>query len=127
MGTTTKPKPRTPAPRPRLSREELAQAALAFLDTHGLEGLSMRRLAAALDVGTMTLYGYFRSKDELLDAAVDAAVADIRPAPPNAGPWQHRLRATMRRTRDTLSRHPALVQLRVQLPVLRPEALRFCE
>jgi AcrR family transcriptional regulator len=104
----------------------VAQAALDFLDQHGLEALSMRRLATELGVGTMTLYGYFRSKDELLDAVVDTAVAG-RVSPHLEGSWQDRLRQLMRATRSGLGRHPALVKLRVQRPVLRPEALRFCE
>jgi AcrR family transcriptional regulator len=127
VSTQVKPKPSpAPAPRNRLSREEVASSALAYLDRHGLDGLSMRRLAGELGVGTMTLYGYFRSKDELLDAVVDAAVAD-RPAAPLEGDWPDRLRRLMGDTREALGRHPALVQLRVQRPVLRPEALRFCE
>jgi AcrR family transcriptional regulator len=113
-------------PRTRLSRDEIARAALGFLDHNGLEALSMRRLAAEMGVGTMTLYGHFRSKDELLDAAVDMAVADA-PPPALAGDWRDRLRQLMSATRAALERHPALVKLRVQRPVLRPEALRFCE
>ena len=52
-----------PAPRPArsLSREEVAGAALELVDEVGLDGLSMRRLAQRVGVGTMTLYGYFRS------------------------------------------------------------------
>lgn len=112
--------------RNRLSHEAVARAALEFLDRHGLEELSMRRLATELGVGTMTLYGYFRSKDELLDAVVDAAVAE-RPPVAAGGPWQERLRALMRGSREGLDRHPAIVKVRMQRPVLRPEALRFCE
>jgi AcrR family transcriptional regulator len=120
LPATTKP------PKPRLSREEVAGQALAFLDEHGLDGLSMRRLAAELGVGTMTLYGHFRSKDELLDAVVDAAVQD-QAEPALEGSWEERLRELMRQTRRGLARHPAVVKLRAERPVLRPEALRFCE
>ncbi len=45
----------------------------------------MRRVAEALGVGTMTLYGYFRDKDELLAAVIDAAVGDERPTLPVPG------------------------------------------
>jgi AcrR family transcriptional regulator len=86
----------------------------------------MRRLADHLGVGTMTLYGYFRSKDELLDALVDAAVADREPVELH-GPWQEQLRQLMRATRRGLGRHPSLVKVRAERPVLRPEALRFAE
>ena len=126
MTATPKPEARSGGPRPRLSRDDVARRALEFLDTHGLEGLSMRRLAGEIGVGTMTLYGYFASKDELLDAVVDAAVAD-REIPLEGGSWQERLRRLMHFTHDAVGRHPALVKLRAERPVLRPEALRFCE
>lgn len=116
----------TTAARARLSQEEVAAAALELLDRDGLGALSMRRLADELGVGTMTLYGYFRSKDELLDAVVDAAVADREPVALD-GPWQEQLRRLMRATRRGLGRHPGLVKVRAERPVLRPEALRFAE
>lgn len=113
-------------PRARLSREQVARAALDLLDRHGLEALSMRRLADELGVGTMTLYGYFGNKDDLLDAVIDAAVAD-REQVALEGPWQDQLRTLMQATRRGLGRHPSLVKVRAERPVLRPEALRFAE
>lgn len=112
--------------RNRLTREQVAQAALAIADSEGLDAISMRTLAERLGVGTMTLYGYFRSKEELLDAVVDAAVSDAEP-PAVAGDWKARLRDTVLWVRRGLLRHPSLVALRVRRPVLRPEALRFAE
>lgn len=115
--------------RPRFTRERIARAALELVDQHGLEALSMQRLAERLGIGTMTLYGYFRSKDELLEAVVDIAVKPSRgtPAPSTEGDWQQQMRAVVSAAHRTLSRHPALVQLRFQQPILRPEALRFGE
>lgn len=113
-------------PRARLDREQVAEAALELLDRDGLETLSMRRLADHLGVGTMTLYGYFASKDDLLDAVIDAAVAD-RDQPQLDGPWQDQLRQLMQASRRSLERHPSLVKVRAERPVLRPEALRFAE
>jgi AcrR family transcriptional regulator len=109
-----------------LTRERVAEAALELVDRDGLDGLSMRRLADALGVGTMTLYGYFRSKRELLDAVVDAAVSD-RPLPRPGGPWREQLRELLLAARRNLVRHPGLVEIRVRQPVLQPEALRFSE
>jgi AcrR family transcriptional regulator len=109
-----------------LSREQVAAAALELLDRDGLEALSMRRLADHLGVGTMTLYGYFRSKEELLDAVVDAAVAEREPYAVD-GPWQEQIRQLMQGSRRSLGRHPGLVKVRADRPVLQPEALRFAE
>src|SRR3954466_14679438 len=86
----------------------------------------MRRLADRLGVGTMTLYGYFRSKDDLLDAVVDAAVAERAPFT-FEGTWHERIRRLMQGSRRRLGRHPGLVKVRADRPVLQPEALRFAE
>lgn len=110
-----------------VSREEIARAAVAMLDEEGVDALSMRRLADRVGVGTMTLYGYFRSKQELLDAAVAAAMEDRRvPDPPDAG-LRERLRAHFEAMRDLMERHPFLPQLRRQQPILQPEAFRHSE
>ena len=109
-----------------LTREEVAAAALGIADSEGLDALNMRSLAERLGVGTMTLYGYFRSKDELLDAVVDRAVAGRDPFE-LSGDWRESLRAVVLAARRSLLQHPSLVELRVRRPVLRPEALRFSE
>jgi AcrR family transcriptional regulator len=109
-----------------LSRERVAREALALLDSHGLEALSMRRLAGELGVGTMTLYHYFPSKRDLLDAVVDIAFADAAP-PELEGSWRDQLRSLSRAGREVLSRHPSLAYIRATEPILRPDALRFSE
>jgi AcrR family transcriptional regulator len=97
-----------------------------MIDRDGLEGLTMQRLADRMGVGTMTLYGYFRSKDELLRSVVDAAV---RPSerPESGGTWRDQMRSLVAVAHRTLSRHPALVQIRFREPILRADALRFGE
>ncbi len=109
-----------------LGRDEIARAALAMLDEEGIDALSMRRLADRLGVGTMTLYGYFRSKDELLEAAVGAAVEDFEFGLP-PGSFRERARAHVHALRDLLARHPALARLRADRPIVHPAAFRMSE
>lgn len=116
--------PRRGRPR-RLSRAAIAAAALEIVDRDGLDALSMQSLARALGAGTMTLYVYFRDKDELLDAVLDAAVESPTFTP--TGVWRDDLGVLVRLAHATLTRHPALVQVRFRRPVLRPQALRFAE
>jgi AcrR family transcriptional regulator len=69
-----------PAPgarQPRLTREQIAQAALAIADAEGFEAVSMRRIAAELGAGTMTLYYYVKTKDDLITLMDDAITAEI--------------------------------------------------
>jgi AcrR family transcriptional regulator len=112
--------------RTNLSRERIVTAALGLLDREGLDALSMRRLAQELDVGTMTLYGYFRNKDELLDAVVDMGAESIR-LPELEGPWRDQLRDLMRAVREALLEHPGVVELRLRRPLLSPGALRLAQ
>lgn len=109
-----------------LTPEKIASAALAVVDREGAGALSMRRLAADLGVGTMTLYGHFRSKRELLDAAVDAAAQDFR-APATDGTFRERLLAYHDAVRAWLARHPSLVHLRGEQPIVRPAAFAVSE
>jgi AcrR family transcriptional regulator len=121
----------TPAPGTRskspavsgLSRETVASKALELADRDGLEGLTMRRLAAELGVGTMTLYGYFRSKDELIDAATDFAAEQIA-LPERRGDWREQLRALVAEVHRVLRAHPSAAQIRARAPILSTGALR---
>lgn len=109
-----------------LTRDEIAKAALELVDREGVDALSMRRLAAELGIGTMTIYGYFRSKAELLDHAVDRAARDYDLSA-GEGPWRPRLRELMETVWSSLAEHPSAVQIRSSEPILSPGALRACE
>jgi AcrR family transcriptional regulator len=110
----------------KVNREEIARAALEMLDEEGLDALSMRRLADRLGVGTMTLYGYVRSKQELLDAAVGAAVEDFDFELPEGG-LRERMRAHVHGVRELFELHPSLPALRARQPIVQPAAFRMTE
>ncbi|GAA4920656.1 TetR family transcriptional regulator [Actinomycetospora succinea] len=66
------------APAVALTADRIVDAALAIADQEAdLDKLTVRRLAADLDVGVMTLYGYFRNKDEILDAMGDRILGSM--------------------------------------------------
>ena len=50
-----------------LDRQLILRQAFAVLDDAGLEGLTLRRLAARLDVQAPAIYWHFKNKQELLD------------------------------------------------------------
>jgi AcrR family transcriptional regulator len=119
-----------PLSRLGLSRKRILAGALNLLDREGLDAFSMRRLAEELGVGTMTIYGYFRNKDELLDAVVDAgaeAIAQAVSEEDGGGSWKARLRDLMLRIRQRHIEHPAIVELRYKRPLLSPGALSVTE
>jgi len=73
--------------RPRLlTHEEILEAAVEL----GLEGLTMKRLATHLNVGTATLYQYFDSRKALMRAAAVHSLSDV-PLPEDTGQHWSRL------------------------------------
>jgi TetR/AcrR family transcriptional regulator, tetracycline repressor protein len=67
-----KPKPRRP-----LSRRRIVDTAISLVDAEGLEALTMRRLGAELGMDPMAVYHYLPNKAALLDAVVEAVMAEI--------------------------------------------------
>ena len=113
-----------------LSPTLILDAALELLDRDGLDAFSMRRLATELGVGTMTIYGYFRSRDELLDALVDRGaqdVAELVSEAERAESWKAQMRALMIGLRERLREHPAFVELRYRRTLQSPGALHITE
>lgn len=64
-------------PPQRHDRESVTMLALDLLDRVGLPDLTMRRIAAELDVQPSALYWHFASKQELLAAVADRILAGI--------------------------------------------------
>jgi AcrR family transcriptional regulator len=87
-------------------------AAVTLADTHGIQALTMRRLAADLDVEAMSLYYHLPDKETLLDGVADTVIAEIDAAigrlDPAAGDpdWRDRLRQRFLTARQVMLRHP---------------------
>jgi AcrR family transcriptional regulator len=87
-----------------LTRERVVQAAIRLADEVGVAQLSMRKLAKALNVEAMSLYHHVTGKEDLLDAMVDAVVAQIAlPAP--EGDWKNAMRGRALSARVVLLSH----------------------
>jgi AcrR family transcriptional regulator len=65
------------AARAPLSKDRVIDAGVEFADRHGVEALSMRRLAKELGVEAMSLYNHVANKDELLGGIIDRVTAEI--------------------------------------------------
>jgi AcrR family transcriptional regulator len=89
------------------SREQIAAAAIAIADAEGLEAVSMRRVARELGAGTMTLYHYVRTKDDLLALMDDAIMGEVLVAPGKLpADWRAALTAIAGHSRAAFQRHP---------------------
>lgn len=99
-----------PAPgarRPRFTRAQIAEVALAIADAEGFEAVSMRRVADELGAGTMTLYHYVRTKADLVALMDDALAGEVViPASELPTGWRPGMRAIAIATRAIFLRHP---------------------
>ncbi|MEV6227545.1 TetR/AcrR family transcriptional regulator C-terminal domain-containing protein [Saccharopolyspora shandongensis] len=104
-------RPRPPRTTEPASRERIVHTAIGIADREGRAAVSMRRVAAELGVGTMSLYRHVPDKDELLRLMADAAFAET--PLPGAGHrgWRARLEELARRQWATYRRHPWLAPI----------------
>jgi len=116
-----------PGPQPRFTREALARRALAIMDAQGTEALTMRRLAEELGMGTMALYRYFPSKNELMDAAIEVAAPELHLPVPGAAPWKEQLAGLARGLFMAGLRHPSVARERFDRPLQSPAAMRVTD
>lgn len=114
-------------PRGSLSREQVVEAALGISDDTGLEALTMPSLARRLDCGVMTLYGYVKSKDQLLDAVAQLGLRDLKLARPLPADVRGILLAWGSALRHTLLEHPSLPVIFLSRAVVGPGILRGVE
>ncbi|MGP3960515.1 TetR/AcrR family transcriptional regulator [Nonomuraea sp. 3N208] len=91
-----------------LTLEEISSTALRLMDQGGVEGLSMRKLAAELDVNPMSLYHHVESKETLLGLVCHGAAERMHLPPDDGAPWQDQLRALALAYHGHAREHPAL-------------------
>lgn len=107
-------------PRPALTVDAVVRAGTAVADAQGWEALTMRRLAAELGVGAMTLYHYVPGKDELLDLMLDAAYLAMDRTDTTGRGWRARLVAVAAENRALFGAHPWAAQVTTTRPPLGP-------
>jgi AcrR family transcriptional regulator len=115
-------------PRPALSHDQIAAAAVRIADADGLDAVTMRALAKRLDVATMGLYRYVRGKDDIFALMLNAVAAEIDlPAAGTAG-WRDTFRRIAHETRAMHLRHPWLARLQHSTAaMLAPNMLAIAE
>jgi AcrR family transcriptional regulator len=105
-------------PSPELTVQRIVHAAIHIADTEGLPVLSMRRVASALDIPTMTLYRFVPSKYDLVVMMADAAFAESPPPEPPPGSWRASFDLIARHHWAMYKRHPWVAQV---ISFTRPE------
>ncbi len=107
-------RPRSTRDRPAkapLSENAIVDAALAITRTEGLDAVTMRRVAAALDTGAASLYVYVRNRDELLRLMMDRVAGGVPRVAPEPERWREQVHDLMRGFREALEAHPGLASV----------------
>jgi AcrR family transcriptional regulator len=94
-----------------LTREAIVEAAMEIADAEGIDGVSIRRVAAALGARTMSLYTYIDSKNDLLDLMADRVAGELLITEELPGDWREAITLIARREREIGLRHPWIVDM----------------
>jgi len=114
-------------PKPRHSRTEIAAAAVRIADAEGIAAVTMRRVAAELSTGTMTLYNYVPAKEHLVQLMADQTAGEYtypRRPPQDSG---EAIADLGRQGRDIARRHPWLPAVMHRPPPMGPSTLRYID
>jgi AcrR family transcriptional regulator len=101
-----------------LSRERIVDVALQLAEREGPEALSMRRIAAELGTGAMSLYNHVPDKAALLAAVAERVLAEVE-LPADAS-WRETTRVWATSLRAALLAHRAVVMIVISAGEARP-------
>ncbi|MER5542308.1 TetR/AcrR family transcriptional regulator [Streptomyces sp. NPDC002589] len=94
-----------------LSRQRVVEAAFTVLDRQGLDGLSMRQVAAELGVAVSALYAHVSSKDDLLELMYTRLFDGAELPAPDPERWQEQVRDYARSGRRRLRSHRDMARI----------------
>lgn len=105
-----------------MSAAGIIATAIRLADEEGLDRVSIRRIAKKLDGRPMSIYEHFDSKEELLSAMADEAVAEVLVAGALPDGWREALMKIAHRLYAALVRHPWIVPVFTTNPRFGPSS-----
>ncbi|TCC45417.1 TetR/AcrR family transcriptional regulator [Kribbella pittospori] len=122
-------RPERPArgPKPVYSRAQITEAAIRIADAEGLEAATMRRIAADIGAGAMSLYRYVPSREDLVDLMADQVMGEIDVTGMPSGDWRADLTRYADGLRAMWMRHPWIASVQRSLPTFGPNQLLLIE
>jgi AcrR family transcriptional regulator len=116
-------------PRPRQTIQGIGAAAVALADAEGLAAVSMKAVAEALGMTTMSLYRYLDAKEDLYEVMLDQAYGP--PLPPDElgarADWRSRLSGWAHALAGALLAHPWIVEVPMSSPPTTPNVLGWTD
>jgi TetR/AcrR family tetracycline transcriptional repressor len=123
-GRATRPAGRERTP---LTRERIVDAAMAIVDSGGLDAVSMRTVALSLGTGPASLYAHVSGKDELLALMIERLAEGLELPEPDPEHWQEQVKALVRAVHYELLAHRDLARAGLADVPLGEAALRFSD
>lgn len=106
-----------------LSRPQVVRAAIELLDSEGLAGLSMRKLADRLSAGATSIYWHVETKDDLLEYVIDEIYGEVDAPDADLAGWRSGVILLAHSLRATILRHPWLPEAISSRASLGPNAM----
>jgi AcrR family transcriptional regulator len=110
-----------------LSRERIIEEALRLLASEGAEGMSLRKVALALETGPASLYAYVDDLDALRALVLDRALATVETKPTTRKNWKAALKLVLTSYTQVLMGTPGLAGLALTSIAVGPNSLRIIE
>jgi AcrR family transcriptional regulator len=113
--------------RTRLSTQAIVETAITIADVDGLDAVSIRRVAAILEVRPMSLYTHIISKDELCSLMANELMGTLIIEPPLPNDWREALTLIAQRSFTMYASHPWLLALLARRPRPGPNVTRLAK
>ncbi|MGW4044117.1 TetR/AcrR family transcriptional regulator [Streptomyces sp. NPDC004721] len=119
----------TRGPKPSLSPQRIAAAAVDLADAEGLDAVSMNKVAASFGVSAMALYRYVPGKAELVELMVESVLAEGPDLSAVAGDdWRAGMREWTRQCLRVYETHRwALAAVAMRRQVMGPHQLQWLD
>jgi AcrR family transcriptional regulator len=129
MSSEASPRSRRDRPaKPALSQDAIVDAALGIVREEGIDALSMRRVAQALDTGPASLYVYVANRDALWELLFDAALATVATEPTDPQRWREQLHELAARIVQMMAvEYPGMARLAMAHIPVGDNSLRVVE
>ncbi|UOZ03724.1 TetR/AcrR family transcriptional regulator [Amycolatopsis sp. WQ 127309] len=113
--------------KPALTRQGIIDTALGILRDEGLEKVTMRRVAAALDSGHASLYVYVRNTEDLHAQILDVLLGELRPSVTGPGTWRDRVKGLLSGYGQLLMRYPGIARMALSTQPSGPNYLALVD
>lgn len=112
---------------PLLTHARILEASLEMLREEPLQGFTMPRISQRLKVAPMTIYGYFESREDLLQQVTELLFQELDlSGVEDAGGWEEAIRAWCYAIHDHLLTLPQLIRLSLDPSKIAGAWLQSC-